>query len=720
MPVTTDSKCLRAVVGVLVLSLAGCSLAQERRAARIAAQPPAVTASAVVPAPTETTGEPPSVAATRRREAPTMVRGTGNFAGVIAAPGVVEQAQGDIVMNFVNADIQDVAKAILGDLLKVNYVIDPKVQGTITVQTSAALSRAALLPTLEHVLRLNGAALVPMDGAGYRIVPLADAPRGAPRGTVGRTPGAGDGYGVQIVPLRYVTATEMQKILEPLASEGVVRVVDPARNLIVLAGPSQELAALVDTVRAFDIDWLAGMSFALFPMQYADARAVAGELEKIFIGPQRIGQPGIVHFVPVERLNAVLMISAQPAYLERAREWVERLDRGGDESGPQLFVYQVRNGRAADLASVLGNVFNTEPKSQSSLNAIPVAPGLTAVEIRREGDTARVAELTDRMASAERQPGRSENGEARPASENGLDVPGRGKVRIIADERRNALVILATPREYRMVETALVKLDTAPLQVLIEATIAEVTLTDELEYGVQFFLRRGNHSFILSDAASGAISPLFPGFAYAYSGGKDAQAVISLLSSITDVKVISSPQVMVIDNQTARLQVGDQVPIATQSAVSFGAPNTVINTITFRDTGVILEVTPTIGPGGQVILEVKQEVSDVARTTSSGIDSPTIQQRKVTSKVAVQSSESVALGGLIRDSKSDTRSGIPVLSDIPILGALFRSTTESVRRTELLVLITPRIVRNPSEARQVTEDLRKRLQAITPLESLTK
>jgi general secretion pathway protein D len=289
----------------------------------------------------------------------------------------------------------------------------------------------------------------------------------------------------------------------------------------------------------------------------------------------------------------------------------------------------------------------------------------------------------------------------------------------VADKDNNTIIIVATPGEYSIIEAALRRLDMPSRQVVIEMTIAEVTLTDELEYGVQFFLRQGNHSITLSEAASGAISPLFPGFAYAYSGGRDARAVLSLLSSITDVKVISSPQVMVIDNQTARLQVGDQVPIATQSAVSFGAPSTVVNTITFRDTGVILEVTPTIGPGGQVILEVKQEVSDVARTTSSGIDSPTIQQRKVTSRVAVQSNESIALGGLIRDSRSDTRSGIPVLSELPVIGPLFRSTTEGIRRTELLVLITPRIVRNQSEARQVTEDLRKRLQAITPLGSLT-
>ncbi len=291
-----------------------------------------------------------------------------------------------------------------------------------------------------------------------------------------------------------------------------------------------------------------------------------------------------------------------------------------------------------------------------------------------------------------------------------------GDIRIIADEKNNALVILATTAEYRMIEATLQRLDITPLQVLIEVTIAEVTLTDDLRYGLQWFFESGDSAVTFSTLASGAVASAFPGFSYLFSGG-DARVVLNALTEITDVRVISSPQLMVLDNQSARLQVGDQVPIATQSAVSIGDPDApIVNSIQFRDTGVILEVTPRVNASGLVVLDVFQEVSDVIATTTSDIDSPTIQQRSIESTVAVQSGDTVALGGLIRDRNEDSSSGVPLLSSIPLLGNLFKTTQTQVRRTELLVLITPRVVRDRSEALEVTDELRRRLSTLGPLE----
>ncbi len=265
-----------------------------------------------------------------------------------------------------------------------------------------------------------------------------------------------------------------------------------------------------------------------------------------------------------------------------------------------------------------------------------------------------------------------------------------------------------------MVLAALKKLDIPPLQVLIEATIAEVTLTDELRYGVRWFFQTGNSQITLSDAITGAVTPV-AGFSYFFST-TDTQAVLDALESVTDLNVISSPQLMVLDNQTASLQVGDQVPIATGQAVSITDPDApIVNTIQLLDTGVVLNVTPRVNAGGLVIMEIEQEVSDPIVTATSGIDSPTIQQRRITSSVAIQSGETVALGGLIRDRQSKTRSGVPVLSSIPVLGALFRDTTADSSRTELLVLITPRVVRNVEDARRITDELRQRLRAVVPL-----
>ena len=208
----------------------------------------------------------------------------------------------------------------------------------------------------------------------------------------------------------------------------------------------------------------------------------------------------------------------------------------------------------------------------------------------------------------------------------------------------------------------------------------------------------------------------FPGFSFVFAGS-DARVVLNALTEITDVQVISSPQLMVLDNQSARLQVGDQVPIATQSSVTVNDPDApIVNSIQFRDTGVILEVTPRVNAGGLVVLDVLQEVSDVVETTTSDIDSPTIQQRFIESTVAVQSGDTVALGGLIRDRHEESVSGLPLLSEIPILGNLFKTTEVVERRTELLVLITPRVVRNRREALEVTDELRRRLSTLGPLE----
>jgi general secretion pathway protein D len=284
--------------------------------------------------------------------------------------------------------------------------------------------------------------------------------------------------------------------------------------------------------------------------------------------------------------------------------------------------------------------------------------------------------------------------------------------RIVADEKNNALVIFAQPRQYRMIEAAIKKLDVVPVQVMIEATIAEVTLTDQLRYGLQFFFQKGNNAFSLSQLASGAVNSVFPGFNYVFASG-NSRVVLDALSSVTNVHVLSAPQLMVLDHQTATLQVGDQVPIAVQQARSTIDPNApIVNSIELRNTGVILRVTPRVNSTGMSTLVVDQEVSDVARTTTSNIDSPTIQQRRISSVVAVGDGDTIALGGLIRENRTIGKDGLPVLSDIPILGNLFSANSDTTNRTELLILLTPRVIKNRADAQAVTEELRSRLSDI--------
>ena len=291
----------------------------------------------------------------------------------------------------------------------------------------------------------------------------------------------------------------------------------------------------------------------------------------------------------------------------------------------------------------------------------------------------------------------------------------KNEIRIIADDSTNALVIRASPRDYRKVRDALAKLDILPLQVLIEATIAEVSLRDQLRYGIEWFFRSGEFQTRFSTATGGGVSPRFPGFSALFQNA-DAAVVLNALENITDVDVISSPQVVVLDNQTAQLQVGDQVPILTQQAqsvVDVDAP--VLNSIEQVQTGVILSVTPRVNAGGLVTMEIQQEVSDAVETTTSTINSPTISQRRIASTIAVQSGETVALGGLIRDNRDNRQTGLPFLSKLPVIGSLFGVTDTTSERTELLVLITPTVIGSQEEARAATEELRRRLSSVAPL-----
>lgn len=648
--------------------------------------------------------------------APSVIIGTDQFLN----PGALDErpasgvSEGDVTLNFVDTDLREVVRSILGDILGENYLIDPAVTGTATLQTSSPLTRAALLPTLEAALRANGASLlleddlykvVPAGGPGQGVLPLRGRVSSGIRSL---------GFGVQAVPLRYVAAREMAEVLQLFAPEGSVLKADATRNLLILSGSAADRRAFMDTIALFDVDWIAGMSFGLFPLRNAKADSMVGDLQAIFGQGNDTPVGDLIRFVPVTRLNAIIVISPRASYLERARAWIERLDQEVDGVRPQLYVYYVQNARAVELAEILGNVFD-DSAVVAGVREQPVRPiraaGSPQVSTSDLMPDATVAEallqpsaLTQEVVTGDAQQG-------------GGDVSSAA-IRVIADDKSNALLVLATPQDYRMVERAIRQLDIVPLQVLIEATIAEVTLTDDLRYGVQFFLDGGSNEFTLSNFVDGTVGQVFPGFSYLFQASSDVRVVLDALSSVTDVNIVSSPQLMVLDNQTAELQVGDQVPVATQSAVSVTNPDApIVNSIEFRDTGVILRVTPRVNSGGLVVMEIQQEVSSVVNTTTSGIDSPTIQQRKINSAVAIQSGETVTLGGLISDSTERLRSGIPVLSDIPVLGALFGRRVENDVRTELIVLITPRVIENQIDAREVTEELRSRLRALQPLQN---
>ncbi len=650
------------------------------------------------------------------RVTPFEIRGSGQLiapsragdGGRVLNPALAAD-DGGYSLNFVEAELSEVVRAVLEDALGLNYSIDPRIQGTVTLQTSRPLNRDQVLPTLEEVLRMSGAALIESDGL-IQVVPGEQAGRLASNFTFGNTPGRGQS--VRVLPLRFVSATEIEVLLKPFLSNPEGIQVDRARNLLFVTGSQRELTSITGLASTLDVNGLSGMSFALIPLRNVAPGTLTGELETIFNDPQGPVLSDLVRFVAIDRMNAVLIIAKQPRYLDEARSWVERLDQGSADA-ENVHVYYVQNRRAADLAKILGDIFSSGGLDVSASSS-GLAPNVTPVTI----DTgAPNNDFVDPAVGGE-----PTFGETLPvpsgAAESAISLRGTGNIRIIADEDSNSIVTLATSEDYKTVEAALRQLDILPLQVLIEATIAEVTLNDDLELGLRWFFESGsaNSSVAFSDAATSAgaaaLGSVFPGFSYVFDNG-NIRATLNALRGMTDVKFLSAPTLLVLDNQTARLQVGDEVPVVTQSSVGTTDANApIVNSIEFRDTGVILDITPRVNASGLVILEIEQEVSEVSETTTSGIDSPTIQQRKVKSTVAVHNHETIALGGLIRDRIEKATTGVPVLSDMPLVGNLFRSVDDSASRTELLVLIKPQVVRNQDDARAVTNELRQKLRGL--------
>lgn len=661
-------------------------------------------------------------------------------------PGAASQS-GDVTLNFVDTDIREIARAILGTTLKVNYTIDPAVHGTGSIETATPLPRSALLPALETVLNQNGATLVERGGI-YDVVPIA---AGAVSNQVSGANAVG--AGAQVIPLRYAAAKELAKVLEPFVGEGGKIAADPGRNALLITGDTAVRRTLTGLVRAFDTDILAGQSYALFPAGDGDPAKLAGEVEKVLQAQSEGPLGGIVRVLPMERVNAVLVVSSQPRYLDAAKRFFALAARVADATARSWHVYYVQNGQSADLENLLQRAFTPGHVTPTAAPG-STAPGLatTAVSaggfqggglgVAGQGAATGASGLAGAASSGGAAPGAAGAGgglgtgippmpaatEAQaPATEPlSSETEGAGgagaenRIRIIGNKSNNALLIYATPTEYSVIEGMLRKIDIIPLQVLIEATIAEVDLNDALQYGTQFFFKVDHVAETLgSTGTTGPFNPPFPPLGSLpfpstlpyFVLSKSPSFALAALSAVTKVKVLSAPQVMVLDNQPARLQVGQQVPVLTGTATSTlaaGAP--IVNSVDYHATGVIMQVTPRVNSGGLVTLDIAQEVSDVAQAAVNSVSgSPTFNDQTFRTRVAVQDGQTVGMAGLIRDNASEGNTGLPILKDIPVLGTLFSTQNNSRTRNELLVLITPHVVHDQRDARALTEDLRSQL-----------
>lgn len=679
-----------------------------------------------------------------------MEPGTGQLINIEAAKRVPRKPseQGKASLNFADMPIADVVKMILGDLLGENYIISAGVSGTVTFSTARPVTTEQAFSILEMLLSWNNLALVYVDGQ-YSVVPSANAVRGNLTPRVG-SPANARGYEVRAVPLQYIAATEMEKILQPYAREGSILKADNARSLIMIAGSRRELENYLQTIEVFDVDWIKGMSIGLITLENVEAKTLGPELDQIF--GEQSGSPlaGMFRFIPIERLNAILVITPQRRYLEEAERWIVRLDQGGNQPGVRLYVYDVKNVKAVDLADRLNDIFGSsggESRRASTQSAAgSVAPGLQPVELgTSSGGSANLRGPTGEKiavepASATGSSGRGNVVVSQAAGGGGGDqglvlVEGED-IRITAVEENNQLIVRSTPAQYDAIRGAIRRLDTVPLQVHIEARLLDVSLTNALQFGVQWFFEDALDQLQPPPAGggtSGAQKNFIDGDTFGRIGGsgvtwiftgRRAGALVNLLQSEGDVKVLSAPSVLVLNNTEASINVGQQIPVVS----SFFNPITGGGTgggtgvgqsyVQFRDTGIILNVKPRVNPGGLVFLEIQAEQSTPGPASSAqdfGGNVP-VDKKTIETQVAVQSGDTVLLGGLIQQNDTSSSSGMPGLKNIPILGKLFGSSNRDTSRKELLVLITPTVIRGGGDdARELTDEYKKRFMGLEPL-----
>ena len=647
---------------------------------------------------------------------------------------------GEIVFNFTDQPIEAVINSVLGDLLQENYSINQGVKGSVSFSTSRPVNKQQALSILETLLSWTDNAMI-RQGDRYVILPANQAVAGklVPEMPVAQP---ASGLAARLYPLRYIGAAEMQKLLKPFVRENAFLLVDPARNIISLSGTPDELANYQSTIDTFDVDWLKGMSIGVYGLQRASVAELMPQLQKLF-GPDS-GMPlsSMVKFMPNERTNSIVAISSQPEYLREVGNWIETIDEGGGNE-PQMYVYDVRNMKASDLARYLRQIYGSGQISDES--PAKVAPGvrttnLTSLNGMSSGSSQGNGVLNAGSGAAQN-PGLlteeswdmlEQNGQADGFDDYGMgatvtDQSSSGSlvqsVRITAQKSSNQLLVRTRPAQWKEIESAIKRLDQPPLQVQIETRILEVRLTGELDLGVQWYLGRlaGNSNTVNIANQSGSQGALGAGgialgnsSAFYSFVSNNLQVALRALETQGLTQVLSAPSLVVLNNQQAQIQVGDNIPIS-QTTVNAINTDTTLSSVEYVQTGVILDVVPRINPGGLVYMDIQQQVSDADESVITATQpNPRISTRAVSTQVAVQSGQTVLLGGLISQNNSQSETRVPGLSSIPGIGRLFGATARGKARTELIVLITPRVVENPLHARQTMDEYRQQMQLLRP------
>jgi general secretion pathway protein D len=653
-----------------------------------------------------------------------------------------------IVLNFDNADIETVIHAA-SEIVGFNYVLAPDVRGKLTVQTSGRIAAEDVFGVLLAILEVQGFTavksgnlykIVRVEGARERAVPTIVGPNADPARNT-------DEVITHIVPVRFTNVNDLSALLRPLVSSRGNLIAHRETNILVITDSASNVRRLLDIVRLVDVE-VAIEELQIIPIRYADAADLATILNQLFsTGRVRSTTPGAVPvsapvapptapgtlrpptgpadvttgstterppLIVAERRSNSLIVHARRHELETIRRLITQLDIN-IYSGRRVFIYYAENAKSKDLAATLNAIYGareTVPTSTTPQTA-PRGPGQPA---------------TPPPPPVTAAPGAPIGGAGAPGAGLGDASLIEGQVRFIADETTNAVIVTTFPRNWAEIEATIRQLDRMPRQVLIEVLVAEITLSDEFRFGIDWVLRkpiRAAQQSINPDTptiASPSVS-LPPQVALALPAAGltglafETGEFFSLLNTLAQdnrVNVLSNPHVLTTENKKAVINVSDSIPIVTSQQVPIGGTTTqtaqnttsVVGTqsVEYRDAGVILTVTPRIGEKGTVALDIKQEVNDIGNAEPP-TGSRRIIKREAETSVVLINNQTLVLGGLIRERTETQDRGIPLLKDIPLLGYLFGAKVRTLQKTELVLVITPRVIGTPLDAARVTEDM---------------
>ncbi|PIP47967.1 MAG: type II secretion system protein GspD [Deltaproteobacteria bacterium CG23_combo_of_CG06-09_8_20_14_all_51_20] len=609
----------------------------------------------------------------------------------------IPEGKGGIIFNFDDADIYEVIRTI-SELLRINYIIDPDVRGKVTIHTTRALDKKDLFPVFHQILEANGLATV-REGAVHKIISAKNVSRMPIALHSGRDmddiPPA-ERVIIQVIPLKFIAAQEMTKLLTPFVSNEGAIIADAGSNTLLVVDKGINILKVLKLADTFDVNLLEKVNHRFYFFKNIDAEDAAKTLKEIASSYPTSGSDKI-SLIAISRLNAILAIGHHAEMLDA---FVSRLDVPSEDVEPRIHVYSVKNGEAAQLGSLLNTIFGkggkvskATPKDKATSKGF-VHPNPLAI------------------GSGKKEPEKAEQKEAVQGETSGnVSSSATGEIKITPDEVRNSLIIEATPRDYKIVSGILERLDVLPRQVLIEATVAEITLGRDLEMGIEWTFKK--EPWTETGSLSATIGAA--GLNYAIGLTERWQATLSALEQDKRVNILSSPHVLASDNKEAKIAISTEIPVASTSytSVTTNSNNILETNIQYRDTGVILTVIPHINEGGLVTMDISQEVSEQSANVSvAGKSYPSFYKRSINTTLTVKHGQTLVIGGLIKETESDSMAGVPWLSRIPLLRYFFGKDIKGKSKTEMIVMITPRVIINLEDVDAVTEEFKKKISKV--------